>query len=215
MCSQFIPVYISSSSTREVVGTPLSHGHNWGVFVFCRTPISLHFSLIPSFQTLLPWRVLLSLIITDVHRSGLFNLILGKEKVESHRKKEGSKLWLTSILTSLTPWDPVPFLFLFYLPLLTSLPLSTSLHVPIQLVIPNPPVLPLISWNCGPLRGHFPALPYGAHTPVSSNSDQQWGGQESHWQTSVAVREDGLLTPHVGLAWDAFSQCPVALLALP
>lgn len=38
----------------------------------------------PSFQTLLPWRFLPSLII-DVHRSGLFHLILGKKKVDPHK----------------------------------------------------------------------------------------------------------------------------------
>lgn len=70
------------------MGTPLPHGHRWGVFVFRRPQISLDFFVLPSLQTRPPWRFLPSLIITDVHRSGLLIRSQGKRR-QIHRKVGG------------------------------------------------------------------------------------------------------------------------------
>lgn len=139
----------------------------------------------PSFQTPHP-RIFLPSLIIAVHRSGLFNLILGKKKVDPHRVggevNFGSKLHSLAYPQTLAPSSFHPT-FSLYLSLLS---LSTCPHVTIQLVIPKLLVLSLIFWNYDPLRGHSPALPYGTHTPQNppavTSSEKTLGWQSSNSQ---------------------------------
>ena len=154
-------------------------------------------------------------------------------------RKEGGKLSLISVLTSL-PLHPAPpplssglakkFVWVFRngkKPERTFCPTSISLSTPSHLPTPRH-LLPRSHSACHPqmpdsaphllklwsLRGYSPALPYGTYTPKPSNSD--W-----HWQSSgPTVRSTGFPTLRPARQHKkmhprpTLEQCSVELLAL-